>query len=330
MKLRISQTAIAFAFAALTVFSCASAQAQTYTVSITSTAALGNVVSGASGDTEFDINPSTGAVTKTSGNGARLATGTTRAAVSVSCGNQNACNTTAVNIRVGTTGSPTNRARALNDLAIAMGTATLNSGPTGTNPISFQINAVGKSSNKTFYLGGDFPIAGDDSGLSTGAAASGFYVYVAGAPTTPTATISDTDTFTATAYKSLSLTKGSDLVFGRMVKPTSGSGTISVNQTTGARTVGAGVAISTPTPTRATYTVTGETGKVVAFTIPTSMTMTGSPSGSLAVTLVDTAPATTTLTTGSYSFGVGGSFTLSSATPSGGYSGTFNITVNYN
>lgn len=319
--------------AAAAAFGGHGAQAQTYTVTIGTTGlTLGNVVSAASGDTEFDIAPATGTVTKLTGNGARLTTGTARATVTVNCGNQNACTSSNVNVRVGTNGSPTLRARALNEFAAAAGTATFTASPSGTNPISFQLGPIGKNASKTFYVGGDFPIAGDDSGLGTGAATSGFYVYVVKAPSTPTASISDTDTFRATVYRSLSMSKSSDLAFGRIVKPASGSGAVTVNATTGARTVAAaaGIGLSTPTPTRAVFTITGETGKVVAISIPTTVTMTGPSSATLTVTTSDTAPATQTLSSGTYTFGVGGTFTLASTTAGGAYSGTFNVTTNYN
>lgn len=334
MRLRDLQAAIGAFFAVLVVLLSAPACAQTYTVAIaTSNLALGNVASGASGDTEFDLSSATGAVTKLSGSGARLSTTSVRATVTVTCtGNTSQCNNADVNVRIGTTGSPTNRARALNEFAVTMGTAVLVQSPTGTNPLSFRIDQIPRNTGRTFYVGADFPIAGDDSGLSTGTATSGFYVWVAPAPSTPTGTYADTENFTATVYRSLSMSKTSDLNFGRLVKPTTGSGTVSVSNSTGARTVpaAAGIGLSTPTPTRAAFTVTGETGKVVAFSLPTSVTMSNGSGGTLAVTLNDSAPTSTTLSTGSYTFGMGGSFTLSSTTPSGAYSGTFNATVNYN
>jgi hypothetical protein len=310
------------------------ARAQTYAVSITSGAALGNVVSGASGDTTFDIAAATGTVTRLSGSGVRTGSGATRATVQVSCSGI-LCGLRTVNIRIGSAGSPTRRARALSDFDISMGTASLAIAASGTNPVSFTINAIPNGGNRTFYVGASLPIAGDDSGLATGDATSGFYAYAAASPTTPTASISDTDAFTATIYRPISITKTSDLSIGRVVKPTSGSGVVSIDAANGARTVANGVGINTPAPTHAAYTVTGEGGRAVAITIPTNVTITNGASGSLALSMTTTTSGTATLSNavgsqGTYSFGVGGSFTLSAATPSGAYSGAFNVTANYN
>ncbi|MDB5456510.1 MAG: hypothetical protein JWP92_2095, partial [Caulobacter sp.] len=90
-----------------------SAAAQTYTTTITAAPDLGKVVSAASGDTVFTINPATGAVTRASGSGVRLAATTIRAMVSVTCGNQGACKDAYPVVKIGSIGSPTRRARAL-------------------------------------------------------------------------------------------------------------------------------------------------------------------------------------------------------------------------
>jgi hypothetical protein len=333
MNARLNRFVAVLAFAIAT--SAADlARAQTYSVNVTSSAALGNVVSGASGDTTFDLAAATGTVTRLSGSGVRTGSGSARATVQVSCSGL-LCGLRTVNIRLGSTGSPTRRARALSDFDVAMGTASLATAASGTNPVSFTINAVPNGGNRTFYVGASFPIAGDDSGLATGDATSGFYVYAAASPTTPTASISDTDAFTATVYRPISITKTSDLNIGRVVKPTSGSGLVTIDAATGARTVTTGIGVSTPVPTHAAYTVTGEGGRAVAITLPTTVTITNGASASLALSMTTTTTGSATLSNaggsqGTYSFGVGGSFTLSSATPSGAYSGAFNVTANYN
>lgn len=310
------------------------ARAQTYTVTITSGAALGNVVSAAAGDTVFDLAASTGTVTKLSGGGARVGSASARALVTVACTGVIVCSLRNVNIRVGSTGSPTRRARALTDFDISMGTATLATAASGTNPVNFAIGAVPSGATRTFYVGASFPIAGDDSGLATGDATSGFYVWAAGAPTAPSAAVSDTDNFTASVFRPISITKSSDLNLGRLVKPTAGSGTVTIDAATGARSVSAGVGLATPSPTRALYTVTGEGGRSVSISIPASISMSNG-SNSLSLAATSTAPGTATLSnsagsSGTYSFGVGGSITLASTTASGAYSGLFNVMANYN
>jgi hypothetical protein len=109
-----------------------------------------------------------------------------------------------------------------------------------------------------------------------------------------------------------------------------------VNNSTGARTVtGTGaIGLSSPTPTRATYTVSGEGGQVFSITVPTSFQMTG-PGTPLTVSLTPTASGSQTLSSalgsaGTFPFGVGGSFPISSTTTTGAYSGSYSITVQYN
>ena len=313
------------------------AAAQTFSVtSITpSTPDLANVVSAPTGDTVFTVTASTGAVTITSGSGVRLSSGSTRATVVVACGNQAACNSSDARIRVGSIGSPTGRARALTNFNVAAGTATIASGPTGTDPIDFQVGPIGRNLNKTFYVGANFPIAGDDSGLATGAAATGFYVYISIPANTPSTGL--TSTAVASARRGISMTLNSNLAFGTIVRPASGSGVTAIDATTGVRTVsGAGaMGLSTPSPTRASYTAQGEGGQVFSISVPATFDLTRAGGGTLTVTTSATASGAQTLSSslgsaGSFSFNVGGSFPIDSTTPTGDYAGSFGVTVQYN
>lgn len=330
-------TSIAQLSIAAILLACASgASGQTLGVGVSSgTPNLGRVASGASGNTVFRIAPSTGAITKQSGSGARVAIGTSRATVTVSCGNQNACNSTQVNVRIGS-GTWTGRGRQLSNFQVSMGTATQAVAPTGTDPINFRIGPVGRNSSKTFYVGADFPIAGDDSGSATGSASSAFYVWVAAAPSTPNGSISGSGTAQATVFRSISLAKTADLYFGRIVRPLSGSGTVELAAANAAKTYPAGVAwMNLPAATRAAYTVTGEGGQTMSIDIPTTFNMNGPLSSTLTVTTNNNLTTTPTLSSilgnsGTYNFFVGGSFPISSSTQSGVYSGTFTVTVAYN
>lgn len=135
----------------------------------------------------------------------------------------------------------------------------------------------------------------------------------------------------------ITLTKDADLAFGTVVKPTSGSNTVTIS--TGSDTpalTGAGdAALATSTTSRAAFTVGGEGGQTFSITVPASVNMTRSGgSETLAVTLTASG-ATGTLSgsmgsAGSTTFTVGGAFTVASTTLSGNYSGAFNTTVAYN
>lgn len=321
----------------LLVAASGSAVAQTYGVGVSSsTPDLGKVASAASGDTVFRIAPSTGAITKLSGSGARVSTASSRATVTISCGNDNACNSDDVYIRIGSA-SVTKRAKALTNFTVSMGTATLKAAATGTDPINFRIGPIGKNSSKTFYVGGDFPIAGDSSGSATGNATASFYVW-ADDVNPPNGSQSGSGTAVANIFRSISLAKTSDLAFGRIVKPVSGGAvTVALAASDATRTVPAGVAwMNLPVSTRAAYSISGEGGQTVAITVPSTFTMAGPSSSSLTVTTNTFIVGGNSLLSsilgnaGSLNFFVGGSFPISPTTRNGTYSGTFAVTVAYN
>jgi hypothetical protein len=312
------------------------ASAATWTVNITGPIELGSVVAAASGDTVFRVSSATGAVSIVSGTGRRLSGGNARVQVNVSCrpdrGVDKTCTTSNVPIRIGVIGAVSGRARAFSAFNVTMGTASLLSGPTGSHPLEFTLAPVGNSSNKTFFVGADFPVAGDDSGLPSGLGVNAFYVYAVD-PNGQTLA-GDADQGKVTAYRSLAIAKTADLNFGRIQIPSSGSSTIILNEGTGARTVtGNAVGYPAPAPTRGAFTISGEGGQQVSLSVPSTLQMTGP--GTLTVNVTDTAPNTPRLSgdlgaLGQYSFNVGGSFTITPTTPVGAYSGVLTVSVDYN
>jgi len=308
------------------------AVAETYTVTITDMN-LGVVTSGVTGDTVYRVDPANGSVVRVSGTGTRISVGSARSTVTVACAAAVAGDcTNPVNVKIQVAGSPTKRARTLTRLLNVMGTASLSGSPLGGPVGGFQINAIGANSSKTFFVGADVGIAGDDSGLLTGDAESGFSVFVATAPTNPTS--GGVGRATARVLRSITMTKNSDLVFGRIAIPTSGSGTVSVNATTGVRTVTTAVGLNSPTPARANFTISGEGGQTFTINIPATFQLTG-PTPPITVTTSNTGGPTNTLSAalgsaGVYDLGVGGSFPISAATTVGDYTGNFTVTVTYN
>ena len=145
-----------------------------------------------------------------------------------------------------------------------------------------------------------------------------------------------TTTGTATVVSPLTLTKSTDLAFGNIVRPSSGSNTITIDSASGNRTLlgGGNGALASSTSTRASYSVQGEGGQSFSITIPPSLSLTRSGG-------TETLPVTLSASTsgalsgavgdaGVASFGVGGSLQLDSTAVSGNYSGTFNVTIGYN
>jgi hypothetical protein len=165
--------------------------------------------------------------------------------------------------------------------------------------------------------------------------ALGLAAVAGGASAQSSATQSTTGT--GTILQPISLTKDSDLAFGLIVRPSSGTNTVTINQTTGARALSGGgnAALVTSTTSRATYTVGGEGASTFSITVPANFNMTRSGgSETLAVTLTPTATSGTLSgsagASGTATFGVGGAFPLDNTTVTGAYSGTFNTTVAYN
>jgi hypothetical protein len=143
-------------------------------------------------------------------------------------------------------------------------------------------------------------------------------------------------TGSATITSAITLTKTSDIAFGRVVRPSAGTSTVTIDASSGNRSIsgGDGVLLSSTT-SRAAYSVGGEGGQSFSISVPSTFNMTRSGgSETIAVSLVGSA-ASGTLSgslgaAGSATFGVGGSFGVASSTATGAYTGTFNVTVQYN
>lgn len=166
-------------------------------------------------------------------------------------------------------------------------------------------------------------------------------ILVAGASTAAFAQATDSELTTGSVriIQPINLTKVNNLAFGTIVRPSSGSSVITMSTSSDTPTVDSGTAVilSTGTKTRASYTVTGEGGQAVAISVPASFPMTAG-ANTLTVTLTPEATSDTLSgslgSTGGFSgdgtLYVGGSFTVTNATVSADYSGTFSTTVNYN
>lgn len=140
-----------------------------------------------------------------------------------------------------------------------------------------------------------------------------------------------------TIVEEFSLTKNSDLVFGSVLPPTSGSNIVVIDEAAGTRSLtggGNGALVGGGT-SRATYLVEGDGGRTFAVTLPSSFTITRSGgSETIVVTLVPSAAdgtlSGTSGTAGSAPLGVGGSFPVTSSTIVGAYLGNFTVSVDNN
>ena len=140
---------------------------------------------------------------------------------------------------------------------------------------------------------------------------------------------------TTTIIQPVTITQSNALSFGTIVRPLSGSSTITIG--TGADTVsttGSAIALR-GTTSRARYTVSGEGGEIVSVTMPASFPMQKSGATDLTVTLSRAPAGNLTLSgatgaTGTAALDIGGSFPITSTTTVGDYTGSFTVSVAYN
>lgn len=138
-----------------------------------------------------------------------------------------------------------------------------------------------------------------------------------------------------TIVQPLTISNTSGLAFGRIVKPTTGTGTVAIANTADTVSAGAGaVALTGITTSRAKFTINGEGAHGITITVPASFSL-GNGTDTIPVTLNPDRPASDTLSgtrgsAGTRALNGGGSFNLPTAISTGNYTGTFNVTVAYN
>ena len=138
-------------------------------------------------------------------------------------------------------------------------------------------------------------------------------------------------TASATIRKPLVLSRVSDMSFGNILL--SGSGTFTATYTIPANGTAPTCPASltcTGTTSPAVYNVSGNKSQQVNITADSSLTLT-SVNGTISMAVI--APSNVTLTNSGFpgtDFNIGGTLTLTNETPDGVYTGTFNVTANYN
>jgi hypothetical protein len=305
------------------------------TVQSITTMDIGNVISATSGVTVFRVAPN-GGVSVTSGSGIRTSTGNVASLVSLKCDSSSDCKNDNVYVRVGSIGATVGRAGTLSNFTIAMNTGAMSGSVSGTNPVSFTIKKLGANGAASFYVGGDFPIAGNDSSANSGVAGTAYYVYV-GFSSPPTSG-STGGTAGAVVTRALGLTGTGALNFGWIAAPSAAGATGNVaidsdNDGLAGRHLSGLFAFNTPVPSRVVMTASGEPGRQISISIPHSIVVTRSgASDTLVVTMSSNAGSTANLnsSSGLYSFGIGGSINVSNTTPTGLYNGSFLVSIAYN
>jgi hypothetical protein len=157
---------------------------------------------------------------------------------------------------------------------------------------------------------------------------------------TPALAASTTANVSATIERPIAVAANSNLSLGAIVKPTAGSGTVTLSPANGRTVTGTNaVWLASPASSVANFTVTGEGGQAFTLQVDATDTMTnsGAGGGTLVVTTSNDAGCTSACAlsgslggAGTLSFHIGGSFPFSNATKTGTYSGTINVSATYN
>lgn len=141
---------------------------------------------------------------------------------------------------------------------------------------------------------------------------------------------SGTADVSATVVTPLTVTKVTDLQFGKFSTAT-GGGTVVINAADGARTQTGAVTLQGGTTGRATFTLSGQSGLAYTATLDNAtITLSGSggtpPTMSAALTMNN---QTGTFGGSSITLGVGGTLTVAGDQAAGTYTGSLAVTVNY-
>jgi hypothetical protein len=175
-----------------------------------------------------------------------------------------------------------------------------------------------------------------------GAATSLIVVGVAACAMAAGNTSSTTATVTTTIIRPISVSKNTDLKFGTIVRPGTGSGTVGLTTTNVSSVTGTGtILLPSSSTSAANFTVSGEGGQAFALVIDSTVTLTNTAvsGGTLTLTTVNDAACTTAcalpgalgdVANNTKIINVAGSFPITSVTNTGAYAGTMNIGVTYN
>lgn len=170
--------------------------------------------------------------------------------------------------------------------------------------------------------------------LASAAIAAGLLAGGSAFAQTAANTSNATASGSVTIVRLLTITKNTDLAFGRIVRPrTGGTGTVTLANSGNSVVASAGAVALASTTSRAQFTVDGEGGQVVTTSIPSTATL-SSGTNTLTVNLLPDFGGTVTLSgalaaAGSSTLNVGGSFSLPDTQASGAYTGNFTVTVAY-
>jgi hypothetical protein len=140
--------------------------------------------------------------------------------------------------------------------------------------------------------------------------------------------VSASSNATATIITPLTIANTVALGFGNISVGALAGGTVAVS-TANVRTAGGTCSFQiAPASTVATFDITGATGANLLVTLPPSTTILNGATPMTVDNFVHDAPAT--IVGGAVTFHVGATLNVNAAQLAGAYTGTFNVTINYN
>jgi hypothetical protein len=159
-------------------------------------------------------------------------------------------------------------------------------------------------------------------------------VMLAFAGTVQAQTATATSNAAAVIIAPLSITNTGGLHFGTIMRSAT-AGTVSIAATDGTRSSLGGVTLSALAPVHsvATFSIEGESGKTVTITLPASTTIVNAATDDMIVDAFVSDPDDAnpvTLTGAATVLRVGATLNVDANQPSGTYTGTFDVSVNYN
>jgi hypothetical protein len=127
----------------------------------------------------------------------------------------------------------------------------------------------------------------------------------------------------------ISITKNTDLSFGDVYPDSAASGTVTVDAA-GARTTGGAATLGATPGAAAQFTVSGQASAAYTITLPAAAVTLTSGANSMTIDTFATDGTGNLDGTGNEVINVGATLNVSAGQAAGTYSGTFDVTVNYN
>lgn len=325
---------------------------------VSSTQVISVVAGGAGAGTTTFQTSTAGTVSKISGPGS-LAASTSGRQVQVQMAMSNCSNVNNVpnfsgcsdtpKVTIAAAGSPTGLNQSLTAFTAASTGGNGIASTSGSAPLTINLNPSGTTyyAGWSFNLGYNLPISDAGAGAAgNGSSALSITITPSTAGCSPTTTTATVPTLVNTP---LSVASIAPFSFGSLVRPFSGSGTVTYTPTnSGGGTMavtGGVVALNSPAPSAGAFRIQGQQYKQVVVQVDTSVNLTrgantivmtpravwGSDAGNGTFNngINGTGQANISNANGAMTLYVGGSFPLTSSTPSGFYSGQINVTVAY-